>query len=849
MSEWREAASRIEQAGADARELKLTNLGLTKLPRSLIDLTALRKLDLSGNRLTEVPAEVLALRELKMLRLRANHIAELDADLAGLPLRDLDLSDNRLRVIQPAAIRIPTLRKLNVAGNHAIALPDNLGEAMPDLTALNLGGTGTPRLPPSFPKLRRLQDLRLNDAASARRFLPVVCTLTSLRILDLRNCRLADLPLEIADLAMLEKLYVGDNQLRSLPPGLAQLHRLRVLDVSNNRLNIPPEIAALTDARSILANIHSARRLPLNEAKLLLVGEAGVGKTSLSRRLRHGVFRSDETMTEGIEISDWRVELTEGRSVQANIWDFGGQEILHATHQFFLTKRALYVLILNCRHSDDQNRIEPWLKVIESLGAAPPTVIVGAHSDERPLEVDELGLKQKYPFIRAFAQISNRTGAGIDNLDGLLRREIGRLAHVNDAISAEWFAVKRAVSVQSAERDFLHRNEYEDICREHGVIAESEQRNLLVVLNDLGTVVNFEDDPRLEDTTILNPRWVTEGVYRVLNSPQLRDGRGVLTQEKLAEIFWGDAKYPPAKQQFIIDIMRRFELCFPFDELHERFLVPDLLPKTQPYTGDWSDAMRFEVRYDALPSSVFSRLLVRLHHLVPSETYWRHGMVLRFARALALIRADGEDRKLTIDILGEGQRELLAIARQHLAVIHASFPGLEAEEWVAVDVQRRSYVPYAYLLELEALGKEKFVAPGLQQELDLADLLDTIELASVRRSHDPDITAHTSVDIGATRRGPSALEVMSEASGASIRSMTAIFLVVLAADVGASLLLPGTTAVAVISASTLVVALIGVLRLVASGMISEAGFLEALRSLLLLRPTGRDRREGEGDET
>ena len=34
------------------------------------------------------------------------------------------------------------------------------------------------------------------------------------------------------------------------------------------------------------------------------------------------------------------------------MWDFGGQEIYHATHQFFLTRRSLYVLVDDTRKDD-----------------------------------------------------------------------------------------------------------------------------------------------------------------------------------------------------------------------------------------------------------------------------------------------------------------------------------------------------------------------------------------------------------------------------------------------------------------------------------------------------------------
>jgi internalin A len=51
---------------------------------------------------------------------------------------------------------------------------------------------------------------------------------------------------------------------------------------------------------------------PLNEAKVLLVGEAKVGKTSLARRLIEGRFDRNESMTEGINIREWPVQ-TQGK--------------------------------------------------------------------------------------------------------------------------------------------------------------------------------------------------------------------------------------------------------------------------------------------------------------------------------------------------------------------------------------------------------------------------------------------------------------------------------------------------------------------------------------------------------
>ena len=123
-----------------------------------------------------------------------------------------------------------------------------------------------------------------------------------------------------------------------------------------------------------------------NEAKVLVVGEGSVGKTSLVQRLIWNKFNTSESATEGIAVNKWNIDgkwviensrLTANNQqlkIQLNIWDFGGQEIMHATHQFFLTKRSLYLLVLDARLTQEENRVEYWLKIIQSFGGDSPVL-------------------------------------------------------------------------------------------------------------------------------------------------------------------------------------------------------------------------------------------------------------------------------------------------------------------------------------------------------------------------------------------------------------------------------------------------------------------------------------------
>ncbi|MBK8557952.1 MAG: hypothetical protein IPL65_20385 [Lewinellaceae bacterium] len=102
------------------------------------------------------------------------------------------------------------------------------------------------------------------------------------------------------------------------------------------------------------------------ELKIILVGNATSGKTSLSKVLRGEPFNSKENSTHGIQISEWLLSPTELRNIlpgqadmdlqetlRVNIWDFGGQEYYHGTHQIFLDNNAVYVLIWDERHNQN----------------------------------------------------------------------------------------------------------------------------------------------------------------------------------------------------------------------------------------------------------------------------------------------------------------------------------------------------------------------------------------------------------------------------------------------------------------------------------------------------------------
>src|SRR5712692_5855328 len=94
---------------------------------------------------------------------------------------------------------------------------------------------------------------------------------------------------------------------------------------------------------------------------------------------------------------------------------FGGQEIMHATHQFFLTERSVYLLVINGREGAEDADAEYWLKLIESFGGESAVIVVLNKIKEHPFDLNRRALQQKHP-IREFIETDCEDGTGIEQL-------------------------------------------------------------------------------------------------------------------------------------------------------------------------------------------------------------------------------------------------------------------------------------------------------------------------------------------------------------------------------------------------------------------------------------------------
>jgi GTPase SAR1 family protein len=81
-----------------------------------------------------------------------------------------------------------------------------------------------------------------------------------------------------------------------------------------------------------------------------------------------------------------------GQDFRVNIWDFGGQAIYHNSHQYFLTKRSLYLLVADSRK--EHPHLDYWLNTIEELSDNSPLLIIKNELEDRCVAINEASSRQ-----------------------------------------------------------------------------------------------------------------------------------------------------------------------------------------------------------------------------------------------------------------------------------------------------------------------------------------------------------------------------------------------------------------------------------------------------------------------
>jgi internalin A len=715
----------IRKAAKDGvTKLDLSRKRLTTLPAEISQLTNLNWLDLSGNQLTTLPAEIGQLTNLNWLSLSNNQLTTLLTEIGQITsLSTLSLSNNQLTTLLAEIGQLTNLNGLDLSGNQLTTLPAEIAQ-LTNLNWLYLSGNQLTTLPAEIAQFTNLSWLSLSDnqltmlpveigqltnlswlslSDNQLTMLPVeIGQLTNLRVLYLRGNQLTTLPVEISQFTSLSELDLSSNQLIMLPAEIGQLTNLSELDLSGNQLiNLPPELQA-GNAQEIVKFYRQQLEQEtdrLYEAKLLIIGEAGAGKTTLAKKIEDSTYQlqPDELSTDGIEIIRYRFPIDNDKEFQINIWDFGGQQIYHQTHQFFLTKRSLYILVADARKEDTD--FYYWLNVVELLSDNSPLLIIKNERQDIKLEINERQLRGEFTNLKETLATNLFSNRGLSEILTQIKHYISNLPHVGTELPKTWVKVREALEQET--RSYISLEEYLKLCTDNGFKQLEDALQLSSYLHDLGVCLHFQEDDLLNKTVILKPTWGTDAVYRVLRNPQVTQNLGKFTKTDLAAI-WQDKQYATMRPE-LLRLMMNFKLCYEIPNQTGNYIAPQLLSPKQPdYTWDESENLLLRCKYEFMPKGILTRFIVEMHHWIEQQTYvWRTGVVLSKDDARADVIELYHKGEIRIRVSGKRQRDLLTIIRYNLDEIHRSYERLKYDTLVPCNCQtcKGRQTPYFYLLK------------------------------------------------------------------------------------------------------------------------------------------------------
>ena len=169
--------------------------------------------------------------------------------------------------------------------------------------------------------------------------------------------------------------------------------------------------------------------LTYTNAKVLVVGDSGAGKTGLTHRLATGTWQPSEASTVGAWCTQWPLPQPAAAAGAPQrelwLWDFGGQADQRLIHQLFLDRAALVLLLFDASREEVIDGLRDWQTALRRTLADPPSqLLVAARVDAgfgaSRRRLQRFAEEQGLPFL----ETSARDGTGCSQLQEAIQAAI-----------------------------------------------------------------------------------------------------------------------------------------------------------------------------------------------------------------------------------------------------------------------------------------------------------------------------------------------------------------------------------------------------------------------------------------
>lgn len=705
--------------------LSVTNTDIQEFADFLKHLVNLRYLNLIGTKINFIPTIIGKLKNITHLYLGGTNILTLPVELEALTkMKALVLTNTQLESLPDWICSYKNLKELYTGRNKKLQrLPKNIGDLV-NLEVLYLNETGLSELPESFGNLQKLKELSLTNT-NIRKF-PVLKMMNNLSRCDLSNMILERIPKELIG----PKIEILPN------------FSVEGLHIDNTKLLCQP-ISLFSHEKEFIYAYYEEEKIHLNETKVVFLGDGEAGKSHIIERIltdNQLLAEFKEESTPGISISQ-KLCVIDKENIRLQIWDFGGQEIMHSMHRFFLTERTLYVIVINARDNTQDERAEYWLNNVKNFANGCPVIIVLNKMDQNPAaSINERLLRSDYPQIVQILKMSALKDTSEDF--GKLMKNIVESVKKFDSYAMDfpvsWNKIK--TTLEDMDSNYIMDREYRKICKQNSVEDEQIQNWLLDWFHDLGISFNYyKKDRLLGGYMVLKPTWITNAIYIILFNGNKYARNGLIEINDIITLLKNPPKsvesinYDIEEVPYILGVMRRFEISYSIDKDNE--FIPMMCDKNQHEDAEIfmnSDCMEYYMEYEYLPNNVLHKLMIKMQNDFDKNKIWLTGMILhsRQDNISALVRM--HDKRIEIFIKSLNSRiyspkEYLSEIRQNLLNINKEL-NLKAKGIIVYKEDDRSEnIDYDILLIHLSSGENEYFSPVFHKRILIRKILGMVE--------------------------------------------------------------------------------------------------------------------------